>query len=105
MKYPQHFPFCSVVEHSYGSKKFRVLLTFTDIHSLYPGNGLSDAIIDFFSRLVHYHHLSTAVYTSLFVLFLSRTMLQGSNQLVVLSSLTYERANSIMGDKNVEKRK
>ena len=34
-----------------GSSEKSVSLLFTDIHSLYPGNGLSDGVIDFYKML------------------------------------------------------
>jgi len=43
---------CSILKFPTGSVKPQIILTFSDVHSLYPGNGVSDAIIDFFSRLV-----------------------------------------------------
>ena len=38
-----------------GGRVKNIQLNFTDIYSLYPGQGISDAVIDFYRRYVSIH--------------------------------------------------
>lgn len=83
--------------------KTKVILTFSDAHSLYPGNGISDGVIDFFSRLV-IAITAVCIRTIIHGIMFSRAMLPASAN-VYMSSLTYGRASLVREESKLEKRR